>query len=88
MFLPRSMERQAGHDGETVFIDRFQKKVELIKIFCAYFLSCIYYHQILLLCIFAVYLFSQMPFKRKFRVYLNLQNRPKFAKFAKICTVR
>ena len=34
----------------------------------------------------SLYLFSRMTFKRKFRVYLILRNRPKFAKIAKICT--
>ena len=52
MFLSRSTEREAGHDGKTVVIDTqdvvidFKKKAELTNIFWAYFFSCIYFREI------------------------------------------
>ena len=51
-----------------------------------HFFSCIYFREIWILRIVCVYLFSRMPFSRKFRVYLISRNRSKFAKFAEICT--
>ena len=74
MFLSRSTERQAGNDGKTVDSQQQQKK------------PTIFLYIFWISCIFRVYLFSRMTFKRKFRVYLILRNRPKFAKIAKICT--
>ena len=62
------------------------KKAELTNIFCASFFSCICFRKIWILGIFGVYSILLMLFKRKFCVYSILQNRPKFAKFAKICT--
>ena len=75
MFLSRSTERQAGNDGKTVVIDWFSKTNELTNM-------CIYFREISISCIFRVYLFSRMTFKRKFRVYFN------FAKSTKIREIR
>ena len=65
MFLSRSTEKQAGHDWYWFIID-------LLLIDSKNLAE-------LILCIFSVNLFSQMPFKRKFCVYLILWNRSKFA---------
>ena len=94
MFLPRSSKRKAGktivgkksrHDGKLLLLIN-SKNSWINQHFLCIFYSCIYFREIWILCIFDAYLFSRMPFKRKFRVYLILQNQPKFAKFAKICT--
>ena len=62
------------------------KKEGINQHFLCIFFSCIYFREIWILCIFDVYLISQMTFKRKSCVYLILRNRPKFAKLAEICT--
>ena len=78
MFLSRSTERKAGHDGKTVVIVWFWKKVELNQHFlCIFFF--VYFREIWTLCILSVYLFSRMSFKRTFWFCLILQNGPKFA---------
>ena len=59
------------------------KKAEFTNTFCAYFFLYIYFWEIWIFWILNMYLLSQMPFKRKFCVYLILSNRPKFAKFVK-----
>ena len=46
MFLSRSTERQAGHDGKAVVTYSFLKKAELTNIFRTYFFSCIYFREI------------------------------------------
>ena len=82
MLLSRSTKRQAGHDGKTVN-DWFQKKAELTNIFWAYFFHMFiirkYEFCANLTCIY----FRECCLKRKLCVYLILQNRPKFVKFAK-----
>ena len=82
IFLSRSTERQAGHNGRTVAIDWFQKKAELTNVFCTYFFVFIF-GKYEFFCILSVYLFSKMLFKRKFCVYIIFLNRPKFAKYVK-----
>ena len=64
------------------------KKSWINQHFFVYFFWCICFREIWILCKFIVYLFSQMPFRRKFRVCLILRNRPKLAKFVKICTCK
>ena len=74
MFLSRTTERKAGHDGKTVVIVWFWKKVELDQHFlCIFFF--VYFREIWTLRILSVYLFSRMSFKRTFWFYLILQNR-------------
>ena len=80
MFLSRSIERWKNCCYWLIL-----KKAGLTSIFCAYFF-CIYFCKIWILCIFGVYLLSQMLFKRKFHVYLILRNQPKYVQFAKTCT--
>ena len=50
-------------------------------IFFAYLFSCFNIHKIWVLCIFGLYLFSRIPFKRKFRVF-------NFGKSTKIRAIR
>ena len=52
---------------------------------------CIYFREISISCIFLVYLFSRMTFKRKFRVYCEInQNSRNSRKYvhAKISTLK
>ena len=63
--LSRSTGRQAGHNGKTRVTE-----CELINIFCAYIFLYVHFCEIWILCIFFLYLFSWMPFKRKFCVHL------------------
>ena len=67
MFLPRSRERQAGHDGKILCLSFFRAFIFAKYEFCAY-LECIYFREYCL------------------KENLVLRNRPKFAKFSKICT--
>ena len=66
MFLSRSTEKQAGHDLYWFIIDLLlidsKNLAELIL--CIYFF--VYFVKYEFFCIFNVYLFSQMPFKKSF----------------------
>ena len=84
IFLSRSTERQAGHEGKSVVPD--SKKAELTNIFCTsnffvfIFIKYEFFTYIFFLhIIFCMYLLLQTPFKRKFCLYFcefdhNLQN--------------
>ena len=79
LLLSRSMEKQTGQDLywfiiDLLFIDS-KNLAELIlcTLFCVF---C----EIWIFCIFSMYFFLWMLFKRKFCVHLILRNRPKFAK--------
>ena len=75
-----------GKTGRNCCYWLILKKSWINQYFLGIFFWFIYFREMWVLYIFAVYLFSRMPFKRKFRVYLILWNRLKFAKFSKICT--
>ena len=81
----KTVETRQIHDGKTSYW-LILEKAKLTKIYSLCIFPCIYFREIWIFCIFGVYLFPRMPFKSRFRVYLILQNWPKFAKYAKICT--
>ena len=79
MFLSKSRERQAGHDG------KFLLSIDSSKSWINQHFLCIFFFRVFSRNMNFGYI-SRMPFKRKSRVYLILRNSPKFAKFAKIFT--
>ena len=62
MFLSRLTERQVTMEKLLLLTD--SKKSWIKQHFMCIFFSCIYFFEIWILCIFAVYLFLQMPFKK------------------------
>ena len=57
------------------------------NILCISFFLWIYFREIWIFCIFGVYLFSRMPFKKNFCVYLILRNSRKYV-HAKMSTLK
>ena len=85
-FLSRSTQQKDRQVTMEKLLLLILKKAELTKLFCAYFFSCKYYFREYEFCVYlACIYFRKCRLKENF-AYLILQNRPKFAKFAKICT--
>ena len=80
-FSVKINEKTGRSQWEKLLLLIDSKKSWINQHFFVYFFWCICFREIWILCKFTVYLFSQMPFRRKFRVF-------NFAKSTKIGEIR